>query len=550
VSQLRNLGRAFAERRASLPIGYLLMWGGLGMIGVLVIIVGVYYFNDATTSNEFCGLLCHPNRPQYETHQISAHANVNCSTCHVGPGLAPKFTSKIYGAGELFSLITDSYHRPLESPVARLRPADEICEQCHWPTKDLGQRVRRIRRFADDEENTETLTYLLTNLGPNADPRQSYIHWHIDNPVWFVALDAIKQEIPWVAVEKDGQLVEYVDRNSTLTLDQLAQLPVQQMDCLDCHNRAAHQFVKPEYRLDEALASGAIDHTLPFVKREGLRLLSVPYATKTAGLEAMKELEAFYRSQYPQVYAGQQQAIAAAVAQLQTIYAQTTFPEMNLTWNAYLDNSQHIDSPGCFRCHDNSYVSRQGEVITQSCSLCHSVPVVMRGDQRLDVDRLISFALQSDKPQSHFEPRFLSDHAEMVDASCSSCHGEIAYGADNSSFCANEACHAPSAWRGQPSGRLMNALFITHPVQEGMDCLACHGDGGSRPLPPSHEGISDASCLLCHQVGDVAGAPPISHVVIERDNCLACHDDDRLRPVPPNHEGWTNDYCLLCHNPG
>jgi hypothetical protein len=33
-----------------------------------------------------------------------------------------------------------------------------------------------------------------------------------------------------------------------------------------------------------------------------------------------------------------------------------------------------VDSPGCFRCHDDEHKSADGGVISQSCELCHTAP--------------------------------------------------------------------------------------------------------------------------------------------------------------------------------
>jgi hypothetical protein len=44
------------------------------------------------------------------------------------------------------------------------------------------------------------------------------------------------------------------------------------MDCVDCHNRASHTYRSPQYEVDLALAEGRIDRTLPYIKREGMRI--------------------------------------------------------------------------------------------------------------------------------------------------------------------------------------------------------------------------------------------------------------------------------------
>ena len=49
---------------------------------------------------------------------------------------------------------------------------------------------------------------------------------------------------------------------------------------------------------------------------------------------------------------------------------------MNVTWGTYANNVGHTrpDSfPGCFRCHDEDHKTKEGKVISQDCSLCHTI---------------------------------------------------------------------------------------------------------------------------------------------------------------------------------
>ena len=234
------------------------LWLAGAIVLALLVVVGAYHFDLVTESNEFCGLLCHPIRPQYVSHAASPHANISCGACHVGPGLAPKVQAKILGLRELFSLITHRYDRPITASVGRLRLAREICQQCHSSeaSEDL---LRRTSRFGDDERNAETVTSLLLRTGssekhPQGEPG---IHWHVEHPVWFVSSDLNRQEIPWVsATRPDGKLAEF--RAKDISAEQVGALPRRQMDCHDCHNRSGHDFQNPADSVDAALASGLI----------------------------------------------------------------------------------------------------------------------------------------------------------------------------------------------------------------------------------------------------------------------------------------------------
>ena len=46
------------------------------------------------------------------------------------------------------------YSRPITTPVHNLRPAQETCEQCHWPEKFFGAQLKVITRFGHDEKNS------------------------------------------------------------------------------------------------------------------------------------------------------------------------------------------------------------------------------------------------------------------------------------------------------------------------------------------------------------------------------------------------------------
>jgi hypothetical protein len=44
---------------------------------------------------------------------------------------------------------------------------------------------------------------------------------------------------------------------------------------------------------------------------------------------------------------------------------------MKVTFGTCINNISHIDTPGCFRCHDDEHTSKEGRVIKQDCEMCH-----------------------------------------------------------------------------------------------------------------------------------------------------------------------------------
>ena len=85
------------------------------------------------------------------------------------------------------------------------------------------------------------------------------------------------------------------------------------MDCIDCHNRAAHTMQTAEDALNRAMAEGAISPDLPFVHKEGLELLKANYTTEAEARQKIPaQLEAFYRSQHPDVMAAKANVVKTA----------------------------------------------------------------------------------------------------------------------------------------------------------------------------------------------------------------------------------------------
>jgi hypothetical protein len=144
---------------------------------------------------------------------------------------------------------------------------------------------------------------------------------------------------------------------------------------MDCHNRPSHQIAASSERaVDAAIASGDIPRTLPFVRREAVKLLKASYPSETAAGETIsRSLRDFYRTQHQETYMGKRQDVEKAVVTAQRIFSRNVFPEMNVQFGTYANNIGHMDFPGCFRCHDDSHKSKDGKKISQDCDTCHSI---------------------------------------------------------------------------------------------------------------------------------------------------------------------------------
>jgi len=147
------------------------------------------------------------------------------------------------------------------------------------------------------------------------------------------------------------------------------------MDCMDCHNRPAHPFsASPERAVDSAIARGEISRELPFVRRETVGALKAEYPDEaTAETQIAQRLRSFYGQNYAPLVSTHGTDIDTAVRAAQRLYGRNVFPTMKVTWGTHENNLGHMDSPGCFRCHDDQHKTPDGRVIKQDCDLCHDI---------------------------------------------------------------------------------------------------------------------------------------------------------------------------------
>jgi hypothetical protein len=149
------------------------------------------------------------------------------------------------------------------------------------------------------------------------------------------------------------------------------------MQCVDCHNRAAHKFEVPDRAIDGAIMRGEIPADLPFIKKTGLGLIQTEYKSEEeAASKIAAGLNEFYRAKYPDLFAKRSTDINAAGRGLAAVYSSNVFPEWKVTWGTYPNNLGHADYPGCFRCHDDSHAAADKKTIPQDCAACHNAIAV------------------------------------------------------------------------------------------------------------------------------------------------------------------------------
>jgi len=349
---------------------------------------GVSYM-DTTT---FCGKTCHTvMAPEYSAYQNSPHARVECVECHIGPGAGWFVRSKLSGLRQVFAVTFHTYSRPIPSPVKYLRPARETCEQCHWPSRFSGDKLIYKTNYKEDEKNTPLTTALVMKIGGRGTAGSLGIHGrHLDDGsrIRYISTDEHRQLIPVVYYTDDkGKTIEFISTDIKASKQDLEKGEKRAMDCIDCHNRPTHAFELPENAVDQRMSRGLVSPELPFIRKKAVELLKVNYPDRdTAQKQIVEGIENFYRTGYPDVYNGKRALVEQSADNVAKIYLRNIFPEMNVNWGVHPNNLGHNDFPGCFRCHDGSHTSADGQTISNDCTACHNLLAVQEENPKVLTD--------------------------------------------------------------------------------------------------------------------------------------------------------------------
>jgi hypothetical protein len=355
--------------------------GGLGFLFLSA--VGSYRTYNFTESVSFCGKTCHTvMQPELVTYEHGPHARVVCAECHIGPGATWFVRSKLSGTYQVYATAFNKFPRPILTPIRNLRPAQETCEECHWPQKFVGNLDQTFHYYQGDETNTPYTIRLLMKVG-GGDPTRGAvggIHWHsmnVGRKIEYIATDRERQQIPWVRVE-DAEGVVKVFREPKFTND-ISQFEIRRMDCMDCHNRPAHRYQSPDSAVNLALSLNQIDPAMPWIKTNAVFVLTRKYATANEAREGIATLLA---ERYPN-----DPRVRKAIPVVQRIYRDNFFPEMKANWSVYPDNVGHMIWRGCFRCHDGNHKSEDNKRMIQAddCNACHTILAQGKGAELLQL---------------------------------------------------------------------------------------------------------------------------------------------------------------------
>jgi len=441
--------------------------------------------------------------PEYAAYQVSPHARIACVECHIGREfIGNQIFRKAGDIKHIIAMASRTYEYPIR--VKSMRPARETCEKCHSPEKFSDDSLRVVSHFKDDENNTPYSIYLVLKTGGGA-KREGLgrgIHWHIVNQIYYYPTDSEEQSIPFVRVINDnGSTVDYVDIESEFDTANMDSSQLKEMDCITCHNRITHRIYTPEESLDRALTLGQISQSIPEIRERGVEALRGDYVTQAAAQAGIAELESYYENNYPEFYELNPGKVADAVRVLQQIYTNSVFISQKVDWDSHPTNIGHIDSPGCFRCHDGKHLDANQQAIRLECNLCHSIPVVAGTEDfvtKIEISR-------GPEPESHLNPNWISLHNQAFGASCAACHTmDDPGGTSNTSFCSNSACHGSVyTFAGFDAPKLREILKEQLPTPEPTPELPASDDRA--PTFVSFVGpLVEAKCAACH--GDLATA--------------------------------------------
>jgi nitrate/TMAO reductase-like tetraheme cytochrome c subunit len=374
------------------------------VVFLLIAALGSYQTYHFTESVSFCGEACHGvMKPEHVTYLNGPHARVACAECHIGKGANWYVRSKLSGAYQVYATLADKYPRPIPTPVKNLRPAQETCEECHWPKKFVGNLDRTYVSYLGDETNTPFTVRMLLKVG-GADPThgpEGGIHWHMNvrNKIEYIASDEARQKIPWVRMtDAQGVVTEFRTPRFTNTVDAAS---VRRMDCMDCHNRPAHRYQTPNAAVNLSMSLGKINPALAYIKTNALFALTRSY---TNDLQAREGIATILSERYPG-----DTRIRPVIDAVQEIYRNNFFPEMKANWKVYPDNIGHKDWPGCFRCHDGLHKTADGKksIKANDCNACHTILAQGRG---AELDQMTPNGQKFKHP------------GDEVDGACNDCH--------------------------------------------------------------------------------------------------------------------------------
>jgi hypothetical protein len=243
------------------------------------------------------------------------------------------------------------------------------------------------------------------------------IHWHInpDVNIEYISDNDKRENITYVKYtnKSTGEVTVYRNENNAISDSLTASSTTRTMDCIDCHNRPSHNYNSPTVYFDKAMLTGAVSKNIPFFKKTAMGILRETFSNRdTALLKIEQSITDYYKSDYNEFYANNKDLINNSVVSVKEAFSQNTFPEMKVSYDFYPEHIGHLESDGCFRCHNDAFKSDNGRKITKDCNLCHTI--VGQGKQGMMEFTNIKETLEFRHP--------VDIGTAWKEANCSECH--------------------------------------------------------------------------------------------------------------------------------
>ena len=511
---------AFVQRITPRPKtagGVLALIFGTLAVGAAITLGGVEVVHYSE-SVAFC-TLCHTMEPQDKSYHASTHANVaSCGQCHVTPGVAGFIKAKLEGTRELKNLVFNTYPIPIP-PIehGKMPLSVNTCTNCHQSSSldtNVGPNKLVLRTtFAPDEFNTRKDLAVVMRPARAGSADALGVHWHIQTPVEYTTTDEREQSIDTVSHTdpRTGQERTFIavgkirdSNNAALDVERLrANSHVVTMQCISCHNRVGHDIPTAGQAVDDALLTGKLDPTLPFLKKKAVELLSGPWVSTEADQAEIAQLPAFYAAEYPLVAQQKADQVQKSTDELTRMYAELVTARMETGPGTYPNNLGHQAGQGCFRCHDGAHYEVVDKVVTKTtipsnCDTCHTFPQLTGPDAPPEAQKISAIMEPvplGPRPTDHNTGLFAFEHSKLTTSldgtgtSCAACH-QPAYCVDCHSSGAINVHHDEMLYNHAQSMRLADGPKACAVCHQPNYCSQCHK--GDARLGPSNSRL-DAS---------------------------------------------------------
>ena len=102
--------------------------------------------------------------------------------------------------------------------------------------------------------------------------------------------------------------------------------------------------------------------------------LNAEYPTSDSAMIAIDAyVKEYYEIMYSEVLTDKKELYDQALAAIKAGFNKNIFPEMKVNWMVYPNHLGHLETIGCYRCHNDRHQAENGDVISRDCNLCHHV---------------------------------------------------------------------------------------------------------------------------------------------------------------------------------